>query len=440
MFRKKFVSFLLVSLMLFLTACGSDATTGNNVSENKEQEAKTSEAVEKTETVEKKDVLIEFWNDKMGFNPEEDAILAKAWEKVSGYKIEINGFNDTASYQTAMSQSIDTDASPDLMTWWSGEQLTNLAKSDKIVPLDDLWEEIIAMGVSGDIKDAFMYEGKSYAVPYSLLNNVVIYNKNVFAEAGIENPPTSWDEFIKYCDKVKAIGKYPIGLKNDSWASFIWFQAIVAAYDPELYIGVCNGSIAYNSPEMMEVMYIWADMIEKDYFANPVNNGDNVKRFALNEIAMVIEPQDLVTSLYRDYGTVSGEDVSAFVMPSRNPEDKNIIFFEAAPMSITAKSNTIEDSKKVLKEYFSIPVQEIRATNGIILNSNVVSDDPTLAIINEYAADETKNRSILRYYENTNPEIRDFAVNEWAKFMDGNQDAQTTADNVEAKAKEIFAN
>lgn len=61
-----------------------------------------------------------FWLDKMG-DPELAEKIFGAWQTATGITVEYNNYLDTASYQTAMSQSIDSDAAPDFFTWWSGE-------------------------------------------------------------------------------------------------------------------------------------------------------------------------------------------------------------------------------------------------------------------------------------------------------------------------------
>src|SRR6478736_5564240 len=50
--------------------------------------------------------------------------------------------------------------------------------------------------------------GRTSALPYSVMAASVIYNKQIFAEQGIEVPQT-WDELIAACEKLKAAGVTP---------------------------------------------------------------------------------------------------------------------------------------------------------------------------------------------------------------------------------------
>lgn len=378
-----------------------------------------------------------FWIDKLSV--ESAKKISDPWSKSSGLTIDFNHYTDTASYQTAISQSIDNaDAAPNAFTWWSGNQLETLAASGKLMELDDVWDDIIAMGVSPDIKQALSFNGHAYAVPYSVLNNVCLYNVNAFAKAEITAPPETFDEFLEDCQKLVDAGITPIGLKNDSWASFIWFQALTAAYDPELYIGVCDGSIKYTDEKMLEVLKVWQDMIDKGYFADPVAAADNNKRIALGECAIYIEPQGNITSLEKNYDLAPGKDIDAFALPSMTG-GKKVVFFEVAPIAVPAVVKDPEASKKLLKGYYTEETQNVTLSEGgIVLTSSVKVDNPALAKISGMAADTEHYQSILRYYENTPSVLRDYALDEISKFMVGMQDASTTLGNIQVKADEVF--
>ncbi|MDD7174571.1 MAG: extracellular solute-binding protein [Clostridiales bacterium] len=384
------------------------------------------------------DGTAKFWEDGKLGNPELAEKILTAWNEATGMTIEMSDYTDTASYQTAVSQSIDSDSAPDFFTWWSGEQLGSLVASNKIMELDDLWETIIGMGVAPDVKNAFTYDGHAYAVPYSLLYNVCLYNVDAFAKAGITEMPATFDEFLADCQKMVDAGITPIGIKNDSWASFIWFQAIVAAYDPDLYQGICDGSIAYTDDKMVEVMAVWQDMLDKGYFADPVYYADNFKRFALGEVAIMIEPQTAVPDMGRDYGMEPEVNISAFVLPSMNGA-KPAVFFEAAPMAVPAKVADPANAKAALAGYYTTEVQNVTAAEeGIILVAGVESTNATISKITALANDPA-NTSMLRFYENTPSALRDVALDELSKFMYGEQDAASCLANIQVKADETFA-
>jgi len=56
--------------------------------------------------------------------------------------------------------------------------------------------------------DASTFDGKSYAVPHKVDSSFIFYNKDLFAEAGLdpENPPTTYDEIYDAAKAITALG------------------------------------------------------------------------------------------------------------------------------------------------------------------------------------------------------------------------------------------
>ncbi|ALJ22152.1 ABC transporter substrate-binding protein [Microbacterium sp. No. 7] len=60
-------------------------------------------------------------------------------------------------------------------------------------------------------------EGRTSALPYSVMASAVIYNKEIFAQYDLE-VPTTWDELIEVCETLKANGVDPFyGTFKDGW-------------------------------------------------------------------------------------------------------------------------------------------------------------------------------------------------------------------------------
>ncbi|UJF31476.1 ABC transporter substrate-binding protein [Paenibacillus hexagrammi] len=64
-------------------------------------------------------------------------------------------------------------------------------------------------------------DGKIWAMPIDVNGVGVIYNKDVFAKAGITKVPATWAEFIQVCQQLRKVGVTPIaaGFK-DQWTLF----------------------------------------------------------------------------------------------------------------------------------------------------------------------------------------------------------------------------
>ena len=382
----------------------------------------------------------EFWNDKMANIEQTDLDrMSESVGSLSGIDVEFIAYPDTASYQTAMQQSIRTADAPGLFTWWSGSQLETLAKEGLLEDMTDFWQEyVIPNGVSADVADALSYEGKVYAVPYSIIYNTIIYNKDVFGQYGLE-VPTTFDEFLTVCQTLLDNGVTPIALKSDSWAGFIWFQAMLASYDPQLYLDVCDGTVAYTDEKVVEVMTQWKDMLDKGYFSAPMDIQDMDKSLANGTVAMELEPNYEANTLVNDYGLVAGENIGTFVLPSMNG-GKGVVFYEIAPLCVASASADKDAAIEALKSWFTKENQTIfTEITSFICTSEV---EVTNECVNEmvgYTTDSENYQMILRYYENTPSEVRDVALNELMKFELGDAGVEEVLTTIQETADQVFA-
>ncbi|MFE3516682.1 extracellular solute-binding protein [Streptomyces sp. NPDC059166] len=67
--------------------------------------------------------------------------------------------------------------------------------------------------------------GGQYGIPWYAANRVVIYNKDLFAQAGITEPPRTREEWVEISEKLNDAGQQGIYLAGQNWyvlAGFIW--------------------------------------------------------------------------------------------------------------------------------------------------------------------------------------------------------------------------
>ncbi|MFG2650358.1 extracellular solute-binding protein [Streptomyces sp. NPDC048436] len=90
------------------------------------------------------------------------------------------------------------------------------------------------------------YNGSQYGVPWYAANRVVIYNKDLFARAGIEQPPKTRAQWIAATERLNSGGQQGIYLAGQDWytlAGFIWDEGGELAEEAEGSRGVWKGSL-----------------------------------------------------------------------------------------------------------------------------------------------------------------------------------------------------
>lgn len=132
---------------------------------------------------------------------------------------------DNENFKAKMTTVMQTGEPPDLFQSWGGGVMNEYAKAgllkDITADLDkDGWRDTFPTGALG----LYSFEGKNYGVPRDIGMVGFWYNKELFAQAGIDNPPATWTELLEDVQKLKDAGITPIALgAGDKWpAMFYW--------------------------------------------------------------------------------------------------------------------------------------------------------------------------------------------------------------------------
>ncbi len=99
--------------------------------------------------------------------------------------------------------------------------LPKLAIRGALHALDTLGIERIKPQLRPVALRSCLIDGKTYGVPDQVNGLCLFYNKQLFAEAGLDpdRPPATWDEFVEYGKRLtsKEKGIFGFGMKNSLW-------------------------------------------------------------------------------------------------------------------------------------------------------------------------------------------------------------------------------
>lgn len=382
---------------------------------------------------------VEFWNDKLAGTDQTDLDrLAQSASDTSGIDVEFISYTDVASMRTALEQSINSPDAPGLFTWWSGVDLKTLAEAGVVEDLTDLWEEyIIPNGVPENVTDSLTFDGKIYAAPYSIIYSTIVYNKDIFDQYNLEVPET-FEEFEAVCQTLVDNGVTPMGVDagNGLWG-FKWFECLLAAYDPQLYLDICENKVKYTDERVVEVMNKWKEMYDKGFFSIPMDQTDLHKAEASGEIAMQEAADYEAVNLCDNFG---GGNYGTFVMPTVSSDIKKTVFFEIAPICVAKNSADKGSALEVLKTWYGKDHQTVfNEVTNFNCSSNVENTNECANEMTGYAMDSDNYNLMLRYYENVaNTDIRDVAIDQLLKFELGDTTVEDALNTIQAKADEVL--
>jgi multiple sugar transport system substrate-binding protein len=205
------------------------------------------------------------------------------------------------------------------------------------------WEEI---GYSPDLlgqmdpalRDGARYQGKLFGLPYGASARAVFYNTDLFEQAGIAAPPTTWDELIDAARKLKEAGVeipfYYEGKGQEAMAA--WFAYTYFTNGGEL---AADGKLTLDQEACVKALTVWDTMNKEGLFESDVTAGtfdQQVATMASGQAAMTISGPWLI-GMIKDKGpdtnfgtfpvpqgsnaaTVGVTDVYAIFKDSQNPE------------------------------------------------------------------------------------------------------------------------
>jgi len=124
---------------------------------------------------------------------------------------------------TKLDAAFQSDDAPDIYMERGGGELADHVEAGLTKDLSDASADIISE-IGGSVA-GWQSDGKTYALPFSVGVVGFWYNTELFAQAGITETPTTWDEMYGVIDQLKAAGLEPIAVgAGDKWpAAHYWY-------------------------------------------------------------------------------------------------------------------------------------------------------------------------------------------------------------------------
>lgn len=345
-------------------------------------------------------------------------IAGTALEELGDSGIEPRNVPSTENYQQVIRSSLQTSSTTDLIKWWNGYRLQDLARSGGLADLSEQWDKAVDEGwVNPDTESQFSYDGKVYGLPMYKSYWVIFYNKNVFDEVGI-TPPATWDEFMSNNQKIKDAGVTPLFATQEAgWTSFIWFEEILSKLDPDFYNDLMNGEASYTDEPAQEALRIWADMYAQGFFTSPdVPWDDEPALFQEGTVAQV------PMGTFRN-GTFAGngmteEDYGAYILPVVEEGTEQTVITESGVVSVAEKAPNRDAALQSMGDWLNPDVQSpwVNTIKDTSANPTVVTDDPVLESVTEQVT-EMKPGELTRYWEASPPALIEGGVQFLGAFM-----------------------
>jgi raffinose/stachyose/melibiose transport system substrate-binding protein len=149
--------------------------------------------------------------------------LAKKFEAANPkVKIKIVQLENDA-YKSKMTALTASGKLPDVFHTWGGGVLKQQVDAGLVEDLTDRTKPW-ADGLLKVAKESYILDDKVYGIPFDMGMIGFWYNKKLFQQAGVSEPPTTWGDFLEAVSKLKSKNITPIALAGkEKWPGMYYW-------------------------------------------------------------------------------------------------------------------------------------------------------------------------------------------------------------------------
>ncbi|GIP21969.1 ABC transporter substrate-binding protein [Paenibacillus sp. J22TS3] len=267
---------------LVLSGCGNGAKTategtGTNTNEKSAEQ-----------TTPKKDVKIKMFQFKVEI-AEALNELAKEYEKESGVQLEVETHGGGEDYSALLKAELASGSEPEIFN--NGGYAGLVPYMDRAT---DLSNEAWAKDLIDTAKAPTTVDGKLYGMPMNVEGYGIIYNKDLFAKAGITEEPKTLPQLKAAVEKLKAANITPFEATNEWWSLGIHLVNVGTANqpDPKKFVeDVKAGKATFKGNEVfkqwLDLVNVIFDNAQKEKMTT--DYATQVANFAAGKAAMMMQ-------------------------------------------------------------------------------------------------------------------------------------------------------
>lgn len=250
--KKRIIAAMLAGLMVVsVTACGNDSSTGSEAqapaqeaapaesagdSESKEAPAETAQPSGPVELT----VTTTFAGEDGNAQNYKNAV--KAWEEKTGNTVVDTSATADETFKMRVATDFETGSEPDVLFFFNGADANSFIEAGKVLSIDEIRAEYpeYATNMNEDLIPDSLVDGKKYAIPVNGYWEAMFVNTEILEAAGVEMPGENYtmDMFKADCEKIKAAGYTPIAAALGNIPHYWWEFAIFNNQSPDTHLEI----------------------------------------------------------------------------------------------------------------------------------------------------------------------------------------------------------
>ncbi|WP_330172495.1 extracellular solute-binding protein [Streptomyces sp. NBC_01498] len=270
--------------------------------------------------------------------------------------------------------ALDSENPPDVIEV-GNTQVAQYAESDGLRDLTlesvrDLGSEDWLPGLA----EPGSINGSQYGIPWYAANRVVIYNKEIFAEAGIEELPRTRDEWLDMTAELDKGSRQGIYLAGQDWytlAGFIWDEkGELAAESGGEWEGRLNTPAAIRGMEFYQELQALGDGPKDSDEVTPVQEIE----FAKGDIAQMIDTPNSAVQIEEKNPALKGK-LGFFPIPGKTAAKPGSVFTGGSDLIVPKNSSHRSAAVDVVKALAGEKWQtDLAKTMSYVPNKTTLAD------------------------------------------------------------------
>ncbi|MCM1411433.1 MAG: extracellular solute-binding protein [Lachnospiraceae bacterium] len=235
---------------------------------------------------------------------------------------------DYTDEEKAITGSFDTEDAMDILY----EGYFNMASylhTGRVVPLDDIISEDLRKDVDDTLWSMSMIDGKTYMMPFLSMQNILIYNKELFAQCGLEQyfaegqtiqnwSMEEWEDILDTLAQKLPERTYPLLMYGKNNQGDTHIMSFIRAFGSPIFDA--DGNFDFESEDAVRALTWIQDGVDRGWYPPHPENlevSDSNELFANNQLAIHLfnNANFILYDNIEDYGFVNfpGNIATSFV-------------------------------------------------------------------------------------------------------------------------------
>ena len=321
----------------------------------------------------------------------QDRLEAFNEEYGDSIKVNVEEIAGDQNYVDKLKVLYSSNSLPDTFST-GGYNLIDSMK-DQLVDLtdyvDDDWKKL-ATDTCWDVNSR---DGKIYGIPYTRQVIGYFYNKDLFAQAGIEKPAKTWDEFFEQCDKLVDAGITPLSMDtaDSGWVTSLMLGAMIGESDEGEQFMNTMLPTDYNTKEFIDAATRIQTMFQKYTTPDAVGGKyeNAASNFFMGQTAIIANGPWMISDFYDTSMVEDGfaDKVGTAMYPGDVMYNSGKIGFNVASKDEKTLDATLKFVKFLTNEESQLKMLEI---TGDIPAMEGLTSDNVKPLVNEVIANGDK--------------------------------------------------